>query len=194
MYEFHYDVMKKRYPDVELAFTDTDSFIYEIRTEDVYSDLAEMAEHFDFSNLPESHYLHSTVNKATIGKMKDECKGIILTSFVGLHAKLYSLMTDDGEQVAKTAGVKKHITKRDLKHSAFKAAVEETPFLIHKADDGSYETFDFPITQTTFRSYKHNIKTIRQTRTGVSAYDDKRWLKDCGILTRAHGYYLNEIE
>ena len=185
--------MKPRYPDIELAFTDTDSFIYEIRTEDLYRDLAEMSEHFDFSNLPENHHLYSTVNKATIGKMKDECRGKILTSFIGLHAKLYSLTTDDGNQVAKTAGVKKHITKRDLKHSVFRAAVEEIPFLVETANGVTYETFDFPVTQTTFRSYNHDIKTIRQTRTGVSAYDDKRWLMDCGILTRAHGHYLNEV-
>ena len=35
MYEFHYKYIKSKF-DVKLLFTDTDSLIYEIKTEDVY--------------------------------------------------------------------------------------------------------------------------------------------------------------
>ena len=39
MYEFHYDYIKNKYDDnSRLLFTDTDNFIYEIETEDVYED------------------------------------------------------------------------------------------------------------------------------------------------------------
>ena len=37
MYGFHYNVIKKRF-DNELLFTDTDSFTYEIKSEDVYEE------------------------------------------------------------------------------------------------------------------------------------------------------------
>ena len=194
MFQFHYDVLRKRFPDAQLAFTDTDSFLYEIPTEDIYSDLTELKDHFDFSNYPPDHNLYSTANKATIGKMKDECGSKVISSFIGLHAKLYSLITADGKQTVKAAGVKKHIAKRDLKHAIFKAAVEEIPFNLETDNGNVIELLDYPISQHSFRSYNHNIKTIRQTRTGVSAYDDKRWLSNCGILTRAHGHYLNESE
>ena len=37
MYKFHYDYIKNKYGNISrLLFTDTDSFMYEINTEDVY--------------------------------------------------------------------------------------------------------------------------------------------------------------
>jgi hypothetical protein len=42
MYDFHYNYIKKRYNDrATLLFTDTDSLMYEIQTEDVYKDFIE---------------------------------------------------------------------------------------------------------------------------------------------------------
>ena len=39
MYEFHYDYIKNKYGNnSKLLFTDNDSLMYEIKTEDVYND------------------------------------------------------------------------------------------------------------------------------------------------------------
>lgn len=69
MYEFHYDVMLARYgaERLKLILTDTDSFLYEIRTEDISNDFKEMAEHFDFSDYPPEHDLFCSKNKKVIG-------------------------------------------------------------------------------------------------------------------------------
>ena len=41
MYEFHYDYIKNKYDNSsKLLFTDTDSLMYEIKTEDVYEDFS----------------------------------------------------------------------------------------------------------------------------------------------------------
>ena len=41
MYEFWYDYIKPKYQDnAKLCFTDTDSFITQIKTEDFYEDIA----------------------------------------------------------------------------------------------------------------------------------------------------------
>ena len=37
MYDFHYNFIKKNF-DAELLFTDTDSFTFEIKSENVYKD------------------------------------------------------------------------------------------------------------------------------------------------------------
>ena len=38
MYDFHYSYIKKKYPDSTLLFTDTDSLMYQIQTNNMYKD------------------------------------------------------------------------------------------------------------------------------------------------------------
>ena len=47
MYEFHYKDIKSKF-DAKLLFTDTDSLVYEIKTEDVYEDFYEVKNLLDF--------------------------------------------------------------------------------------------------------------------------------------------------
>ena len=51
MYEFHYDYMRPKYTrEVKLCYMDTDSFVYEIETEDFHRDIAkDMEKRFDTS-------------------------------------------------------------------------------------------------------------------------------------------------
>ena len=51
MHKLHYDYIKNEYDNnSRLLFTDTDSLMYEIKTEDVYKDFSNNKEMFDFSN------------------------------------------------------------------------------------------------------------------------------------------------
>ena len=54
----------------------SDSFCYEIRTEDVYKDLSIWKQHLDCSYYPEQHPLFSTEFKKVPGQMKDELQGL----------------------------------------------------------------------------------------------------------------------
>ena len=48
MYDFHYNIMKPKYGDnIQLLMSDTDSFVYQIKTEDFYEDMKGMKEHYD---------------------------------------------------------------------------------------------------------------------------------------------------
>ena len=50
-YEFHYDYIKNKYHNKsEVLFIDSDSLMYEIKTEDVFEDFSSNKEIFDFSN------------------------------------------------------------------------------------------------------------------------------------------------
>ena len=55
MYEFWYDYIKPKYGDkARLCYTDTDSFITHIKTDDFYRDIADNVERwFDTSNYDE---------------------------------------------------------------------------------------------------------------------------------------------
>ena len=91
MYKFHYKCIKRKY-NAKFLFAGTDSFVDEIETEDVYEDFYENKSLFDFSDYPQDLKFFDPVNKKVIGKMKDEIKEKIISEFVGLKAKMYSLI------------------------------------------------------------------------------------------------------
>ena len=64
MFQFHYNIIKKNF-DATLLYSDTDSFLYEIRSKDLYNEIEknhELRNHFDFSNLPATHPLYTNEN------------------------------------------------------------------------------------------------------------------------------------
>ena len=72
---------------------DADSFIVQIKTDDIYNDIAEDVEtRFDTSSYKLDRPLPKG-KKKVIGLMKDELGGKIMTKFVGLRAKAYSCLT-----------------------------------------------------------------------------------------------------
>ena len=99
MYEFWYDYMKPKYNnDVKLCYMDTDSFIMNIKTNDIYKDISNDVENrFDTSNYEVNRPLPTGKNKKVIDLMKDELGGKIITEFVTLRPKTYSFLTDDGK-------------------------------------------------------------------------------------------------
>ena len=67
MMRFYYDQLKVWYGDrVHLLFTDTDSFMLEIETDDWEADMAAHREHFDLSVLPLGHPLRDTTNEKVL--------------------------------------------------------------------------------------------------------------------------------
>ena len=75
---------------MKLMFTDTDSLLYEIKTDDVYEDLLKDKELFDNSDYPNNSAFFFDKNKKVIGKMKDEAAGMVIKEFIGLRSKMYS--------------------------------------------------------------------------------------------------------
>ena len=76
MYKFYYDEIKAQYGEkCELIYTDTDSLLMEIESEDTYQGMAKYLSVYDTSDYPTDHFLYSSTNKKVIGKMKDECTG-----------------------------------------------------------------------------------------------------------------------
>ena len=83
MYEFWYDYMKPKYGNkVKLCYTDTDSFIINIKTNDFYEDIAsDVEDRFDTSNYEVNRPLPVGKNKTVIGLMKDELGGKVIAEF-----------------------------------------------------------------------------------------------------------------
>ena len=67
MYDFHYGYIKTKYGnDAQLCFTDTDSLLYDIKCDDIYGDMAEDIDKFDFSDYPVDHPLYNVMNKKVL--------------------------------------------------------------------------------------------------------------------------------
>ena len=94
IFEFWYDYMKPKYNDnVKLCYTDTDSFIMNIKTNDFYEDIASDVENrFDTTNYEVNRPLPMGKNDKVIGLMKDELGGKIITEFATLRPKRYSFL------------------------------------------------------------------------------------------------------
>ena len=105
MYDFHYNYIKPMYKDkAKLLFTDTDSLMYEIETEDFYKDISgDVKDRFDTSDYPDNHPsgIPTGINKKVWGMFKDEATGNSIKEFVGLRAKLYSYKMFEGEESKK---------------------------------------------------------------------------------------------
>ena len=85
----------------QLCYTDTDSFIIHIITEDYFEDIADdVTKWFDTSNYDENDKipLPMGMNKKVYGFFKDELGGKIMKEFVALRAKTYAYLTNDDNE------------------------------------------------------------------------------------------------
>jgi len=107
MNDFHYNYIKKKYGSkAKLLMTDTDSFVYEIKTEDFFKDISgDVREKFDTSNFPQNHPsgILTGFDKKVPGVFKDECGRESITEFTGLRAKLYAF-SKNGEESKRCKG------------------------------------------------------------------------------------------
>ena len=109
-YKFHCDYIKNKYDNKpKLLFTDIDSLMYEIKTEDVYGDFSSNKETFDFSNTLTKSKFYDGSNKLVTGKMRDETKGTAIKEFVRLKPKMYSFLVDNNSEHKKAQGVHRNV-------------------------------------------------------------------------------------
>ncbi|XP_057296231.1 uncharacterized protein LOC130625182 [Hydractinia symbiolongicarpus] len=129
IYEFHYDFMLPKYGSkLQLCYMDTDSFVYHIRTEDFYRDIAQDVEkRFDTSayNSDNGRPLPLGKNKKVVDLMKDELSGKIMTEFITWRAKLY---TYEGLAKERVTGKRKN-----KKHQIYTQKVNK--LALNRADD-----------------------------------------------------------
>ena len=126
MCEFWYDYVKPRYGEkAKLSYMNTD--IVYIKTDAIYKGIAEDAEiRFDTSNYELDRSLTKGTNQKVIVLMTDELGEKIIIKFVGLRAKTYSYLIDDGSEDKKAKGTKKCVIKRKLKFENYKNCLEAT--------------------------------------------------------------------
>ena len=175
MYDFYYNELRGQYGDrCQLLYTDTDSLLLEIQTEDVYEDMAKHPELYDTSDYPPDHPMYSTANKKVLGKMKDECAERPIAGYVGLRPKMYSILEACGGNIKKAKSVKKNVVKKHIRHEQYKEALFEKQTFHHSMD--------------VLRSERHRVYGQHLRKVLLSPFDSKRWFAKNGEDTLAYGH------
>ncbi|XP_033725181.1 DNA polymerase-like [Pecten maximus] len=192
MYEFYYKYLKPKYGHgIKLLMTDTDSLLYHVQCPDVYDDIYRDRHLFDLSNYPVEHHCHDTRNKKIPGYFKDETGSEPIAEFVGLRAKMYSYVyavknrTEienlvvrwneiKEKQVAK--GVARATIRRDLRHEMYRDCLFDNRTIMTKMNS--------------IRSDKHQLYVYTVNKSGLCAFDDKRWVLPNRYDTLSFGHYI----
>ena len=208
MYEFWHDHVKQKYGEkAKLCFMDADSFIVYKKTDDIYKEILKDVE----TKLNTSNYeleynsidrpFSKGRNRKVIGLMKDELSGKIMRKFVGLRAKTYSYLIDDGSEDKKAKSPKKCVIKIKLKFENYKNCLEATQLENQinyieknkididriKENHKKFVRKKKPIlkTQVRFKSERHNVFNEEINKIALSPNNDKRMQSIDSIETYA---------
>ena len=173
MFEFWYDYLKPMYDDkIRLCYTDTDSSIMHIKTDDFYKDInADVDKWFDTSNFNKNDNRPLAIgkNKKVLGKFKDELGGKIMTKFCGLRVKTYSFVIDE---YANDDYEKNNIVNKKAKRT--KKCVIKREILFNNYIDSLFKNEVLLRSQHRFRSDHHKVYTEEVNKIALSSNNDKR--------------------
>ena len=149
MYEFWYDYIVPKYGHkAKLCYTNTNSFIINIKTEDFFEDISNDVERwFDTSNYDKNDKrpLQIGKNKKVPGLFKDELGGKIMTEVVVLGLKANAYLGDDGSKYKTAKDTKKCVIKQKHMFENFKGCLFNNKTVYRS--------------QERFRSYYHVLYT-----------------------------------
>ena len=177
MYDFWYDYLKPKFEDkAKLSYTDTDSLIIHIITEDFFEDISNDVESwYDTSNYDENDKRPLPIgnNKKVIRLFKDELGGRIMKTFCALRAKTYSYLMDDDSEVKKSKETKKCVIKRELMFDNYKDSLFNNKVILKS--------------QQRFKSDHNNVYTEEINKITLNSNDDKRLQTSDRIKTYSYG-------
>ena len=156
----------KKKIDAELLLTDTDSFTYEIKSEDVYEEFFKRNDLFDFSNFSKDSKFYDNQNEMVVGKMRVVNKGIPINKFFGLKSKMHSMLSDGGKECNTAKGV-----SIATEFNEFRDTLSIKNVVRHK--------------MKRIQSKKHKLGTCKINKISLSVFDHKRFVLNDGNHTLA---------
>merc|ERR1711888_461995 len=104
MYDFHYKYIMKDYPNAKLLSVIQNKW-------------------YDFSNYIEIHTNWDDSKQLIPGYFKDEFAGRLLLEFIGLRAKMYSILPLEGGKKATAKGINGIVKDEIITHSNYKQSL-----------------------------------------------------------------------
>jgi len=177
LYEFHHEYMLLLYHEkCKIMYTYTDSLIYHIECDDVYDIMKHDIAKFDMSDYPiDNAYSIPLVNKKVSGLMKDKNNGAIMTEFIRLRAKMYTLRIDGKKDTKKIKGLKNNVVARTITLDDYTRCLRDEIEIIRK--------------QSCIRSKLHEVYTISEKKIALNPYVYKRYIVPDSTNTLPWGHY-----
>lgn len=166
MYKLFYDKLMGIFPEIELVYTDTDSFIVRV-------------EHREGMNAPE---LFKFINErcpglfgSIGGQVKSETgEDDLIEEVIALRSKLYAYKTTKGKIGKRAKGTTGAAQAKELSWEAYKNAL--------------FELKAVPTHNMQFKRNAFEIQTVELVKQSVSVNDGKRKICEDGIHTHAWGW------
>lgn len=177
MYKYFFGELKERFNDrLTALYTDTDSFIFEIKTKNFDKDLRKLSKSMDTSNFPSSHPLFSTKNASALGFFKSETSNERIHVMTSLRSKVYHIVKgDDFKYESKLKGVNRDAVKQLKLISYLKS------LLLRNRQFSTFKKIN---------SNNHHLTFTKITKQSLFSYEDKVILLNCGLHTRKVGAAL----
>ena len=164
-----------------VIFSDTDSFLLQVRgktTEEAFNALSFI---MDFSNLNPAHYLFSNKRAKKLGYFKNEIPHAEIVEVVALKSKTYVLRTQQQlqkEEIIRRAKGVTRAVKEQLSFDTFKRCLSEMR--------------EVSVLQFSLRAQNHVNLLMRQEKIAFTSFDDKRFLC-CSIHSVPYGSVLRHV-
>ena len=159
----------------QIGFTDAVSFIYHIQTHDLCQDIADNLDAYDKSDYPIYHPFHSKTTANVLGKIRNEFSSLAPPEFVGLRAKMYSILLPNDKPKFTAKGVSLRYILKHIHHKEYIRTL--------KGIESTITTFN------TLRSLKQQMEALQVTKKCLSSFHDKRYILTDEVPTTAYGRY-----
>ncbi len=222
MYDFFYSYVKRKYPgkQSQLCYMDTDSFLLEIHTPDVYQDMVTDSEWFDFSEYPYDAEVFKKLstttwshlsevqkhvkivelmdkNQKVLGKFKDEQKSLPIDLETAIRSKSYALRVCG---LVKKNNILTHDYQEKYKNKSICRSVVETHITVEDYTEYLWAVANkytknrkLYIRQNLIKSKKCQLYNISQQKIALAGFDLKRMVCSDNINTKALGYRGSEL-
>ena len=176
-----YDKFKRHFgpENLKLCFSDTDSFLFSVKCNNLIEELRSIEHMFDFSKYEKDHELYDNSRANHLFFFKDELKGkAAITEFIGLRPKCYSmkiknLKTKQTSSKKICKGLKRTSINKSLSFEDYEECLNNATLI--------YKSFSH------LKSKNHQISTSHQRKIALSAMDTKQYVLPCGKCTLALG-------
>ena len=188
MYQYYYKVLRqyyKNYKQLQLLYSDTDSFILKIKTNDLIHDLKRLSHTFDFSNLPKNHLLFDDSKRSKLFHFKEEFGLLPILRVIALGSKVYSIQSvccHEFKSHSEIGHTKDKIIMKGVSKTAQKCFTFDDYFLCLQKQI-MMRALEYRIL-----SKKQQISSTLVQKVAVSGFDDKRFILECGIHSRPYNY------